>query len=42
MLIFIPITIYPNIAYSLNALGGTALPMATVGSDGSDPGSITS
>lgn len=25
-----------NIAYSLNALGGTALPMATVGSDGSD------
>jgi adenosine kinase len=25
-----------NIAYSLNALGGTALPMATVGSDGGD------
>jgi len=25
-----------NIAYSLNALGGTALPMATVGSDGAD------
>ncbi|CAN7626188.1 carbohydrate kinase family protein [Variovorax sp. LjRoot290] len=25
-----------NIAYSLNALGGTALPMATVGSDGVD------
>ena len=25
-----------NIAYSLNALGGSALPMATVGSDGSD------
>jgi adenosine kinase len=25
-----------NIAYSLNALGGTALPMATVGTDGSD------
>ncbi|MBT2302654.1 carbohydrate kinase family protein [Variovorax paradoxus] len=25
-----------NIAYSLNALGGTALPMATIGSDGSD------
>lgn len=25
-----------NIAYSLNALGGQALPMATVGSDGSD------
>ncbi|MDP9912110.1 adenosine kinase [Variovorax boronicumulans] len=25
-----------NIAYSLNALGGTALPMATLGSDGSD------
>jgi adenosine kinase len=25
-----------NIAYSLNALGGTALPMATVGSDGDD------
>ncbi|RST54485.1 carbohydrate kinase family protein [Variovorax sp. MHTC-1] len=25
-----------NIAYSLNALGGTALPMATVGGDGSD------
>jgi adenosine kinase len=25
-----------NIAYSLNALGGTALPMATLGSDGAD------
>src|ERR1700761_9739367 len=25
-----------NIAYSLNALGGAALPMATVGSDGAD------
>jgi adenosine kinase len=25
-----------NISYSLNALGGTALPMATVGSDGAD------
>jgi adenosine kinase len=25
-----------NIAYSLNALGGSALPMATVGSDGAD------
>ena len=25
-----------NIAYSLNALGGTALPMATIGSDGGD------
>jgi adenosine kinase len=25
-----------NIAYSLNALGGTALPMATLGSDGGD------
>jgi adenosine kinase len=25
-----------NIAYSLNALGGTALPMATVGTDGAD------
>ncbi len=25
-----------NIAYALNALGGTALPMATVGSDGAD------
>ena len=25
-----------NIAYSLNALGGTALPMATVGSDGAE------
>lgn len=25
-----------NIAYSLNALGGTALPMATVGNDGAD------
>jgi adenosine kinase len=25
-----------NISYSLNALGGTALPMATVGSDGGD------
>jgi adenosine kinase len=28
-----------NIAYSLNALGGTALPMATVGSDGADTSS---
>ena len=25
-----------NIAYALNALGGRALPMATVGSDGAD------
>ena len=25
-----------NIAYSLNALGGTALPMATLGTDGAD------